>query len=93
MGIAFRPSSVDWDIIQTILSRYPYSLADLLIEVVERGGNLGAFKQAWKSLYKEKKLMSFDEAINPLTDLKDYPWRCFYNGGLKLKQKRQFELS
>ena len=53
MGVTFRPSSVDWDIVQSILSRFDESLADLLIEVVERGGNLGAFKQTWKEFSKK----------------------------------------
>ena len=62
MGVTFRPSSVDWDIIQSILSRYDKSLADLLIQTVEKGGNLGAFKQSWKEFYKKSKLISFEEA-------------------------------
>lgn len=62
LGVTFRPSSVDWDVIQAILSRYDESLADLLIEVVERGGNLGAFKQTWKEFSKKDLIISFDEA-------------------------------
>lgn len=92
LGVNFRPSSVDWDVVQTILSRFPHSLADLLIEVVERGGNLGAFKQVWKSFYKEKKLMSFEQATNLPFDKENYAWNRFCNGGLKLKQKRGLEL-
>jgi len=60
IGVTFRPSSVDWDVIQSILSRYDESLADLLIEVVERGGNLGAFKQTWKEFSKKGEKMKFD---------------------------------
>lgn len=62
MGVTFRPSSIDWDIIQSVLSRYDESLADLLIEVVEKGGNLGAFKQTWKDFSKKGLIMSFEQA-------------------------------
>jgi len=64
LGVNFRAPSVEWDIIQTILSRYPESLAQFLIETVEKGSNLGAFKQTWRKFNKENKLPSFDEAIN-----------------------------
>ena len=37
IGVNYRAPSVEWDIIQSILSRYEDSLADFLIEVVERG--------------------------------------------------------
>ena len=62
MGVTFRPSSVDWDVIQSILSRYDESLADLLIQVVDKGGNLGAFKQTWKEFSKKGLIMPFEEA-------------------------------
>lgn len=76
IGITFRPSSVDWDVIQSILSRYDNSLADLLIEVVNRGGNLGAFKQTWKDFYKSGLLLKdFDEAsIMPFDNSKEPNW-------------------
>lgn len=64
LGVNFRAPSVEWDIVQTILSRYPKSLADFLIETVEKGANLGAFKQTWRKFSKQGLLPSFDEAIN-----------------------------
>lgn len=75
LGIAFRPSSVDWDVIQSILSRYDNTLADLLIQVVERGGNLGAFKQVWKEFYKKGLIISFDEASNLPFNPKNPKWK------------------
>jgi len=75
LGINFRPSSVDWDIVQSILSRCDKSLADLLIEVVERGGNLGAFKQTWKEFHKKGLLPSFIEASEiPFDNTKEPVW-------------------
>ena len=53
IGITLRPSSVDWDDVQAILSRCDISLADYIIEVCERGGNLGAFKHVWREFYKQ----------------------------------------
>ena len=76
LGITFRPSSIDWDIIQSILSRYDKTLADLLIEVVERGGNLGAFKQTWKEFHKKGLLVSFEEATKlPFDSSKGPSWK------------------
>ncbi len=48
LGVNFRCSSVDWDEIQAFLSTAKVSLVDFLVEVSELGGNLGAFKKAFK---------------------------------------------
>ncbi len=45
LGVNFRSSSVDWDEIQAFLSTTKSNLSDFLIEVLDKGGNLGAFKQ------------------------------------------------
>lgn len=84
MGVTFRPSSVDWDVIQSILSRYDKSLADLLIEVVERGGNLGAFKQTWKEFHKKGLIMSFEEASKIPFDISLDPAWKFIDTGINL---------
>ena len=84
LGVTFRPSSVEWDVIQAILSRYDNSLADLLIEVVEKGGNLGAFKQTWREYYKKGVLPSFDEVSQiPFDNSKEPKWH-FIDTGVKL---------
>ena len=75
MGVTFRPSSVDWDIVQSILSRFDESLADLLIEVVERGGNLGAFKQTWKEFSKKGLLINFNEVSKLPFGTKNPNWK------------------
>ena len=50
-----RAPSIEWDIIQTILSRYQNSLSDYLIDVENAGGNIGAFKQIWRKYGKFKR--------------------------------------
>ena len=90
LGITFRPSSVEWDIIQSILSRYDKSLADFLIETVERGGNLGAFKQLWREYSKKNLLPNFDDASSIPFDCSNAPkWEMFDNGAIKLKNSRK----
>ncbi len=37
IGINMRPTSVDWDLIQSILSRAGFSLSSYLLKVVENG--------------------------------------------------------
>lgn len=53
MGITLRPTSVDWDWVQSILSRAGFSLSSYLLKVTENGGNLGAFKQTWRQMAKK----------------------------------------
>lgn len=64
LGINFRTPSIEWDMVQTILSRYPKSLAEFLIEVTQKGANLGAFKQTWRQYHKKGLLVSFEDAQN-----------------------------
>lgn len=76
IGVKLSPSSVDWDAIQAILSRADVSLCDYLIDVIDAGGNLGAFKQVWRDYYKRGVFKSLDEAsIMPYDDAKGtMPW-------------------
>lgn len=95
MGINFRIASVEWDIIQGILSRYNKSLAEFLIEVVKKGGNLGAFKQLWREKAKKGLLPPFEEAAkipfsNNITAL---DWSFIKTDGNNLKIARQEKLS
>ena len=95
MGVNFRASSVEWDIIQGILSRYDKSLAEFLIEVVEKGANLGAFKQLWREKAKKGLLPSFDDVAkipfsNNITAL---DWSFIKTGADDLKRARQQKLT
>lgn len=60
LGIDFRAPSVDWDTVSAILSRYDKPLSDFLIDVVESGANLGAFKKQWREHNKKGLLPDFE---------------------------------
>lgn len=75
LGVTFRPSSIDWDVFQSILSRYDKSLADFLIEMSDKGANLGAFKQTWREFHKKGLLPSFEQASKmPFDNTKEPKW-------------------
>ncbi len=95
MGIDFRTPSIEWDIVQTNLSIHQESLADFLIEVVENGGNLGAFKQLWRKKEKsEKGTLSANASKIPIDNIKTPVWdKIVENNSFALKSKRQKELS
>lgn len=74
LGINMRPTSVDWDLIQSILSRAGISLSSYLLEVVENGGNLGAFKQTWRRMTKRGILPELNSyAAQPISENLDEP--------------------
>ena len=88
LGIEFRPSSIEWDIIQSILSRYPESLSDFLIDTVENGANLGAFKKTWRMYNKKGLLPNMDETVKaPLNNIKTLKWDFVETGSEHLKNK------
>lgn len=60
LGVKIRTSSVKWDYWQALLSRGDRRLADFLIDVYRHGGNLGAFKQSYKTIKTKLKLPSSD---------------------------------
>jgi radical SAM superfamily enzyme YgiQ (UPF0313 family) len=79
LGIKLNPTSVDWDGVQSLLSRYPDSLAEYLICVHNEGIKLGAFKACWKNFAKKYNLKSFDETIqyplnNDANNSSELPW-------------------
>jgi radical SAM superfamily enzyme YgiQ (UPF0313 family) len=50
LGIDFKPTSVKWDYIQTVLSRGDRRLSPLLEKVFEYGGSLGSWNRGDKEL-------------------------------------------
>ena len=87
LGVEYRSSSVEWDIIQSILSRYPDSLADFLIDVVENGANLGAFKKVWRKYNKKGLLPDYDLCAKaPLNNIKTLKWGFIKTGAETLKE-------
>ena len=88
IGVDFRPSSVDWDIVQSVLSRFQGSLADYLIDVVDNGANLGAFKKTWREYNKKGLLTDLGECAKaPLNNIKTLEWDFIEIGVENLKKK------
>lgn len=93
IGIDVRPSSIQWDLIQAILSRAGVSLADYIIKAYENGGNLGAFKQIWRKMSKEQNLPEMEEygKLPISSDPNDrLPWE-FIQTNDKTTLKKRFE--
>ncbi len=92
LGITMRPTSVDWDLIQSILSRTGISLSSYLLKVVENGGNLGAFKQTWRKMAKEGLLPELNSyAAQPIPENPDepLPWDFICVTDKQILKKRQ----
>lgn len=60
LGVKANFSSAKWDYYQTLLSRGGKELNDYILKVYELGGNLGAFKTAYKEVAKLKNLPDSD---------------------------------
>lgn len=75
IGVKIRTSSVKWDYWQALLSRGDRRICDLLIEVYQNGGNLGAFKQSYKHLQEKGLLPNSDEiTLNKRELTETLPW-------------------
>ena len=61
LGVKARFSSIKWDYYQSVLSRGDSSLGDYVLRAYELGGNIGAFKTAYKEIAKEKNLPDSDD--------------------------------
>lgn len=60
LGVKANFSSAKWDYYQALLSRGGRELCDYVLKVYELGGNLGAFKTAYKEIAKLKNLPDSD---------------------------------
>lgn len=60
LGIKANFSSAKWDYYQSLLSRGDGRLGEYILKVYELGGNLGAFKTAYKEVAKKCALPSSD---------------------------------
>ena len=75
IGIKARTSSVKWDYIQTILSRGSREITTYLIEVFNRGGNIGAFKNTYKEFLQRKLIPDFDKSfLKEFSYNTELPW-------------------
>jgi len=91
LGINLRPTSVDWDLVQSILSRAGFSLSSYLLKVVENGGNLGAFKQTWRKMTKAGILPEINSyAAQPVPENPDekLPWDFIHVTDKNILKKR-----
>lgn len=88
LGINTRFSSIEWDMVQSILSRYDKDLSDFLIEVSLQGGNLGAFKQLWRKYSRKEYLIPFENSVRyPLDNIKAPKWDFVDTSCNSLKEK------
>lgn len=75
LGIKATFSSVKWDYYQALLSRGGREFCDYVLKVYEQGGNIGAFKSAYRELAKEKNLKDSDFYVVREYDLEEkLPW-------------------
>ena len=75
LGIKANFSSAKWDYYQTLLSRGGKELCNYVLDVYKMGGNIGAFKNAYKQMSKEKILPDIDSYTLRNYDLdEELPW-------------------
>lgn len=75
LGVKIRTSSVKWDYWQALISRGDRRLCDYLVAVYKDGANLGAFKQTYKNMYKQKLLPPSEEFALRKRDINEnLPW-------------------
>lgn len=76
LGISSKFSSAKWDYWQTILSRSDESIAPLLVNIYNNGGNIGAYKKVFKEyntgILKAIEGYSLDEVL-PWDIIESYP--------------------
>ena len=75
LGVKANFSSIKWDYYQSLLSRGDKNLCDYVLKVYEYGGNIGAFKTAYKEIAQEKNLPDSDfYATRELNPKEPLPW-------------------
>lgn len=75
LGVKANFSSPKWDYYQALLSRGGRELSEYLIEVYKSGGNIGAFKTAYKKVQKKNNLPDSDYYVLREYDLEEQlPW-------------------
>lgn len=75
LGVKTNFSSAKWDYYQALLSRGGRELNDYVLKIYELGGNIGAFKTAYKQIAKTKNLPDSDYYVLRNFDLNEaLPW-------------------
>lgn len=76
LGVKAGFSSVKWDYYQTLLSRGDERLCDYVQRVYELGGNIGAFKKAYREIKEEKRLLDSEYyALREIPFDEILPWQ------------------
>lgn len=60
IGVKARFSSIKWDYYQALISRGDALISEFILKAYELGGNIGAFKTAYRETAKERKLPDSD---------------------------------
>lgn len=75
LGVKAQFSSPKWDYFQTLLSRGGSELSDYILKIYELGGNLGAFKTAYREISQTHSLPDSDFYAEREYDLEEkLPW-------------------
>lgn len=75
LGVKANFSSPKWDYYQALLSRGGRELSDYVLKIYELGGNIGAFKTAYKQAAKAQNLPDSDYYVLRTYDLSEnLPW-------------------
>lgn len=92
LGVKANFSSPKWDYYQALLSRGGRELNDYVLKVYEHGGNVGAFKSAYKETAKSNNLPDSDYYVMREYDLKEkLPWDFIYVSPGKEFLKKEYQ--
>ena len=80
-GIEFKPTSIKWDYIQSVLSRGDRRLAPLIELVYKYGGTIGSFARSYKELREKMDMPDLDWYALRQRDCNEIlPWDFIYSG-------------
>lgn len=75
LGVKANFSSPKWDYYQALLSKGGRELSDYILKIYELGGNIGAFKTAYRQVAKAQNLPDSDYYVFRTLDLEEnLPW-------------------
>src|SRR5574344_1356905 len=75
LGLKATFSSAKWDYYQSLLSRGGRELSEYVLNVYKQGGNIGAFRSAYRELFEAGKVPDSDHYTTRKFDFdEDLPW-------------------
>jgi radical SAM superfamily enzyme YgiQ (UPF0313 family) len=91
-GVAFKPTSLKWDFIQTVLSRGDRRLAPLIERVYSHNGSLGSWGRSCKELKKDYEIPELDWYVTRQINYNEVlPWDFIDMGLSKETLKKENE--